>query len=175
MTCPKWHERSSNHRRVTEFSKKPGQEDSDYYLVTKFVGYGKIRSIDVESGTVVLEWVDQDYEGRPPRSLSEAVKGWDGHFVKMCGSTTCDSNGQVVRLEFETIAGESPLIDQLQETPSSEPFVPKTVPRANFDFDVDEFLRGIYEARQGGACTRPDCDFNLSERLPKQARRNTEA
>lgn len=107
--------------------------------------------------------------------MSDAVKIWEGHYVKMLGSTTCDSNGNLARLEFETIAGDNPLSDQLQETPSPKPFVPKSVPRASFDFDVDEFLRGIYEARQGGSCTRPDCNFNLAERLPKPDRRNTEA
>ena len=154
-------------KEIREFSTTENQGNSEQTTVSGFGGYGRIESVDTESQTAKFEWdqVDRVIEFRFAESLSEYVQQLNGCYVSVCGVATWDEEERLLDLNVTNIRRERTVWDQLRESQDWKPCKPEPVPHASFDFDVDEFLRVIYEARQGGTCTRPDCDFNVSERL----------
>ena len=154
-------------KEIREFSTTENQENSEQTTVSGFGGYGRIESVDTESQTAKFEWdqADRVIEFRFAESLSEYVRQLNGCYVSVRGVATWDEEERLLDLDVTHIRRERTVWDQLRESQDWKPCKPEPLPHASFDFDVDEFLRVIYEARQGGTCTRPDCDFNVSERL----------
>ena len=116
---------------------------------------GRIRRVDVESGVADFEWVGIVRPLYFCRELASTVRELDGKWVRVRGTGTFNvSDEDLIRIDLESIQLNPGLVDWRRDDwppPSngeeSEPL--------SFDFDLDEFLRVIYEARRGGGCS---CD-----------------
>ena len=112
--------------------------------------YGRLADLDAEAGTAVLS----DYwDCRVPLRLSAAMVGQalklKHKFVKVTGQGWIDENDQWIVVEVEEIGLPEPprSVEEILNDPNPKLFDPDTVIRASEPFDVDEFLRFIYEAR----------------------------
>ena len=128
--------------------------------------HGRVRRVDSESRTAEFDWLGGKRLLRFPLKLRQTIEELKDRFVEIQGLGSYDANGRLVEIELTDIRHESDEIDQLLADDQWRQFSPDNLVRADEPIDVDDFLHDIYEARRlGGSCTRPDCDFNLSERL----------
>ena len=110
---------------------------------------GRLRRVDVNSGVADFEWVGIVRPLYFCRDLASTVRELDGKWVRVRGTGTFNvSDEDLIQIDLDAVSPE-PGPDGLPA------FDPDPVKHASFDFDVDEFLRGIYEARRGGGCS---CD-----------------
>ena len=110
---------------------------------------GRIRRVDVESGVADFEWVGIVRPLYFCRDLASTVRELDGKRVRVRGTGTFNvSDEDLIRIDLDAVSPEP--------GPDGLPAIdPGPVKHASFDFDVDEFLQVIYEARRGGGCS---CD-----------------
>ena len=116
---------------------------------------GLLRSVDIDSGRAEFKWAGADHPLYFDHDLASAVQSLEGKYVQVRGiGTFNNSDEDLVRIDLEAI--------QLQPGPADwqrddwpPPFDREAVKPLSFEFDVDEFIRGIYEARRAGDCS---CD-----------------
>ena len=90
---------------------------------------------------------------RFPPELAHRIDELKDRFVEIQGLGSYDTNGRLVEIELTDIRHESDEIDQSLADDKWQQFNPDNLVRADEPIDVDEFLRGIYEARRlGGFC-----------------------
>ena len=112
--------------------------------------YGRLADLDAEEGTAVLSAY---WDCRVPLRLSAAMVGQalklKHEFVKVTGQGWLDENDQWIAVEVEEIGLPEPprSVEEILNDPNPKLFDPDTVIRASEPFDVDEFLRVIYEGR----------------------------
>ena len=112
--------------------------------------YGRLVDVDPEAGTAVLSAYR---DCRVPLRLSAGMVGQalnlKHKFVKVTGQGWLDKNDQWIAVEVEEIGLPEPprSVEEILNDPNPKLFDPDTVIRASKPFDVDEFLRVIYEGR----------------------------
>lgn len=112
--------------------------------------YGRLVDVDAKAGTAVLN-VYMDF--RVPLRLSgarvEAALNLKQKFVKVTGQGWLDENDQWIAVDVDEICPPEPprSIDEILSDPNPKVFDPDKVVRASEPFDVDDFLRAIYEGR----------------------------
>ena len=110
---------------------------------------GRLRRVDVESGVADFEWVGIVRPLYFRRDLASVVRELDGKRVRVRGTGTFNvSDEDLIRIDLESIQLNPGPVDWRRDDwppprngEESEPL--------SFDFDLDEFLRVIYDARQG--------------------------
>ena len=109
---------------------------------------GLLRRVDVDSGRAEFEWNGIDRPLYFESQLASDVQSLAGKYVQVRGiGTFNESDEELTRIELEAIRLEPGQVDRRQDDwPPS--FNRDSVKSASFEFDVDEFLRGIYEARR---------------------------
>ena len=112
--------------------------------------YGRLVDVDPAAGTAVL----RDYpDCRVPLRLSAAQVGealkLRQKFVRVAGQGWFDENDQWIVVVVDEISPPEPprSIDEILNDPNPKIFDPDKVVRASEPFDVDDFLRAIYEGR----------------------------
>ena len=113
--------------------------------------YGRLVEVDPEEGTAVLSAYR---DCRVPLRLS-AAKVEDAlklkqKFVKVTGQGWLDEeNDQWIVVVVEEIGPPAPQrsVEEILNDPNPKIFDPEQVVRASEPFDVDDFLRAIYEGR----------------------------
>ena len=112
--------------------------------------YGRLVEVDPEEGTAVLSvyrdcrvtlWLAADEVG-------DALK-LKQKFVKVSGQGWLDKSDQWIAVVVEEIGPPDPQrsIDEILNDPNPKIFDPELAVRASEPFDVDDFLRAIYEGR----------------------------
>ena len=139
---------------MTTTSKKiePPQDETSSQTVN--LG-GLLRSVDIDSGRAEFRWAGADHPLYFDLELASAVQSLEGKYVQVQGiGTFNNSNEDLVRIDLEAIRHQpGPVNWQRDDWPP--PFDRDAVKPLSFEFDVDEFIRGIYEARRAGDCS---CD-----------------
>jgi hypothetical protein len=112
--------------------------------------YGRLVDVDSEACTAVLS-IYRDC--RVPLRLGAARVGealnLQQKFVKVTGQGWLDENDQWIAVVVDEISPPDPQrsVDEILNDPNPKIFDPDKVIRASEPFDVDEFLRAIYEGR----------------------------
>ena len=112
--------------------------------------HGRLVDVDSEACTAVLS-IYRDC--RVPLRLSAARVGealnLKQKFVKVTGQGWLDENDQWIAVVVDEIGPPDPQrsVDEILNDPNPKIFDPDKVIRASESFDVDEFLRAIYEGR----------------------------
>ena len=133
---------------MTTTSKKiePPQDETVREPVT--LG-GLLRRVDVDSGRAEFEWNGTDRSLYFERRLASDVQSLAGKYVQVRGiGTFDDSDEDLVRIDLEAIRLE-PGSAYWQRDDWPPPFNRDAMKPTKYPYDVDEFLRGIYEARRG--------------------------
>jgi hypothetical protein len=111
--------------------------------------YGRLHDVNPEMGTAILHAY---LNSRVPLSFEAPLKNemlrLETKFVKVRGHGWINDEDEwvVINVKEITIPRER-TIEEILNDPNPKLFDPDTIPRASFDFDVDEFLRVIYEGR----------------------------
>ena len=133
---------------MTTTSKKiePLQSETSSQPVT--LG-GLLRRVDVDSGRAEFEWNGIDRPLYFESQLASDVQSLAGKYVQVRGiGTFNESDEELTRIELEAIRLEPGQVDwQRDDWPP--PFNRDAMKPTKYPYDVDEFLRGIYEARKG--------------------------
>ena len=112
--------------------------------------YGRLADVDPEAGTAVLTlYRDCPVPLRFSAARVEDALKLKNKFVKVTGQGWLDENDQWIAVEVEEIGLPEPprSVEEILNDPNPKLFDPNTVIRASEPFDVDEFLRVIYEGR----------------------------
>jgi hypothetical protein len=120
---------------------------------------GRLCEVDPKLRTAKI---DAYFDGRVPlrfaASLEREMLRLEAKFVKVWGRGWIDDAADKwVVIEVEKIVRpRTRTIDEILNDPNPRIFDPDNVVTASEPFDVDEFLRGIYEARKAGQKENPD-------------------
>ncbi len=116
---------------------------------------GLLRRVDIDSGRAEFKWAGADHPLYFDRELAPSVQSLEGKYVQVEGiATFSNSDEDLIRIDLEAIRLEPGPVDwQRDDWPP--PFDRDALKPLSFDFDVDEFIRGIYAARRKGVCS---CD-----------------
>ena len=113
--------------------------------------YGRLVEVDPQEGTAVLSGYR---DCRVPLRLSAASVGdalkLKQKFVKVTGQGWLDEeNDQWIVVVVEEICPPDPQrsVEEILNDPNPKIFDPDKIVRASEPFDVDDFLRAIYEGR----------------------------
>ena len=112
--------------------------------------YGRLVDVDPEAGTAVLNaYMDFRVPLRLSGTRIEAALNLKQKFVKVTGQGWFDENDQWLAVDVDEICLPEPprSIDEILNDPNPKIFDPDKVVRASEPFDVDKFLKGIYEGR----------------------------
>ena len=110
---------------------------------------GVLRDVDVNSGVAEFEWVGINRPVYFGPELGPEVRSLEGKCVEVLGIGTFVDNGdRLIRIDLEAIRLEPGSQDWNQRN-WPPPLNPNPVGPTQYPYDVDEFLRGIYEARRG--------------------------
>ena len=112
--------------------------------------HGRLVEVDPEGGTAVLSAYR---DCRVPLRLTgdkvgDALK-LKQKFVKVTGQGWIDENDQWIAVVVEEIGPPDPQrsVEEILNDPNPKIFDPDKIVRASEPFDVDDFLRVIYEGR----------------------------
>lgn len=116
---------------------------------------GLLRRVDVDSGRAEFKWAGADHPLYFDRGLAPSVQSLEGKYVQVEGIATFNNSDEdLIRIDLESIRLQPGPVDwQRDDWPP--PFNRDALKPLSFDFDVDEFIRGIYAARRKGVCS---CD-----------------
>lgn len=129
---------------MTTTSKQIEKEQEETFSQTVTLG-GVLRNVDPDSGMAEFNWNGIDRPVYFHSELESEVRSLAGKCVQVYGIGTFKEYGdKLTRIDLEAIRQEP--VSYRGGWPESDP---NPVEHASFDFDVDEFLRGIYEARRG--------------------------
>ena len=115
--------------------------------------HGRVRHVDSESCVADFDWLGGQRLLRFPPDLGQKVDELKNRFVEVQGLGSYEASGRLIEIELTDIHHESDEIDQLLADDQWQQFDPAKVVRAEEPIDVDDFLRGIYEARRVGGCS----------------------
>ena len=132
---------------------KNRETSSDGLVVEPVLIHGRVRRVDSESGTAEFDWLGGKRLLRFAPKLKHTIDQLKDRFVEIQGLGSYDTNGRLVEIELTDIRRESDQVDQLLADDKWQQFDPDNLVRAEEPIDVDEFLRGIYEARRVGGCS----------------------
>ena len=109
---------------------------------------GVLRHVDVNSGMAEFEWIGINRPLHFGPELASDVQSLEGKCVQVLGMGTFVDNGdRLIRIDLDAIRLEPGSQDwNGQDWPP--PLNPNPVKSTKYPYDVDEFLRGIYEARR---------------------------
>ena len=139
---------------MTTTSKKiePSQDETSSQTVN--LG-GLLRSVDIDSGRAEFKWAGADHPLYFGRELASAVRSLEGKYVQVQGIGTFNNSSEdLIRIDLESIRLE-PGSAYWQRDDWPPPFNRDAMKPTKYPYDVDEFLRGIYDARRVGVCS---CD-----------------
>ena len=117
---------------------------------------GQLLRVDMNSGRAEFKWLRESHPLHFGRELASEVRSLEGKYVQVHGiGTFNNSDEDLIRIDLESIELEPGPVDWRQDDWPPPPLNRDTLKPLSFDFDLDEFLRGIYEARSAGVCS---CD-----------------
>lgn len=110
---------------------------------------GLLRRVDVDSGRAVFEWNGIDRPLYFEHQLASDVQSLAGKYVQVRGIGAFNNSGEdLIRIDLKAIRLQPGPVDwQRDDWPP--PFNRDALKPTKYPYDVDEFLRGIYEARRG--------------------------
>ena len=114
---------------------------------------GRLCDVDPKLGMAKIDaYFDERVPLRFDTSLEREMLRLEAKFVKVWGRGWIDDAADKwIVIEVEKIARpRTRAIDEILNDPNLRIFDPDNVVTASEPFDVDEFLRGIYEARRAG-------------------------
>ena len=116
---------------------------------------GLLRRVDIDSGRAEFKWAGADHPLYFDRGLAPSVQSLEGKYVQVEGIATFNNSDEdLIRIDLEAIRLQPGPVDwQRDDWPP--PFNRDAMKPTKYPYDVDEFLRGIYEARRKGVCS---CD-----------------
>ena len=112
--------------------------------------FGHLVDVAPIQGTAVLEaYVDSRIPLRFDRSFQEEMLRLENKFVLVKGRGWISAEDRWIAIIIEEIDAPPPsrTAEEILNDPNPKIFDPNTIPRATQPFDVDEFLRVIYEGR----------------------------
>ena len=114
---------------------------------------GRLCKVDPKMGTAEIDsYFDDPVPLRFDASLKRDMLYLESKFVKVWGHGWIDDEAaEWIVIQVEKIARpETRTIEEILNDPNPKIFDPDNIVTASEPFDVDEFLRGIYEARRAG-------------------------
>lgn len=107
---------------------------------------GLLRKVDLDAGRAVFNTLGVDRPLYFAQELGPEVQALEGQEVEVLGIPTYDGEDKLTRIDLEAIRRMPTPEDRRRA--DWKPLNPNPVQHASFDFDVDEFLRVIYEGRR---------------------------
>ena len=111
---------------------------------------GRLVEVDPKHGTAILEaYMDSRVPLRFDASLEQEMLNLERNYVRVEGYGWISDEDHWIAVVIDEIAPPPPprTIEEILNDPDPKLFDPDTIPRASEPFDVDEFLRVIYEGR----------------------------
>ena len=133
---------------VSDASPRPAVSESVPVVV-----HGKLMAVDWENRTARLQrYLDTPIPLRFGAALDREMQRATRQRVEVQGQGRLDENDQWAEVQVEQIKGALPQTESFdpeafRNNPNFKPFDPDNIIRTDEPFDVDEFLRVIYEGR----------------------------
>lgn len=112
---------------------------------------GRLRNVDLKQGTATLDaYMDDSVPLRFDAALAEDMLQLETKHVRVDGRGWISDEDEWIVINIEKIvptSSEERTVEEILNDPNPKLFDPDTVVTASEPFDVDEFVRVIYEGR----------------------------